>query len=75
MPLFSDFVISFECFIQYDVDGDGRIALHEFRTILRSNQYHHDIPERVAMQIIKNADIDKNGFLEFNEFLKLVSML
>lgn len=41
--------------------------------MLRSNRSLNDIPGRVVEQILKNADIDKNGFLEFNEFLKLVS--
>uniref|UniRef100_A0A1B6LK46 EF-hand domain-containing protein n=2 Tax=Graphocephala atropunctata TaxID=36148 RepID=A0A1B6LK46_9HEMI len=59
-------------FNRYDVDGDRRIALSEFKAMLRSSRFNHDIPDRVVTQILKNADADKNGFLEFSEFIKLV---
>lgn len=62
------------CFVlQYDVDGDGRIALSELKTMLNSGRFQRDIPDRVVTQILKNADIDKDGYLEFDEFIKLVS--
>ncbi|XP_046682833.1 rhomboid-related protein 2 [Homalodisca vitripennis] len=62
----------YNVFNRYDVDGDGRIALSELKTMLSSSHFNHDIPDRVVTQIIKNADADKNGFLDFNEFLRLV---
>lgn len=56
------------------MDGDGRIALSELKTMLNSGRFQRDIPDRVVAQIIKNADIDKDGYLEFDEFIKLVSV-
>jgi Ca2+-binding EF-hand superfamily protein len=59
-------------FNKYDVDSDGRISLAELRRIIRSDSYTKDIPEHTVKQILKRADEDANGYIEYPEFLKMV---
>jgi hypothetical protein len=54
------------------VDSDGRISLAELRRIIRSDSYTKDIPEHTVKQILKRADEDANGYIEYPEFLKMV---
>ncbi|GFG28877.1 hypothetical protein Cfor_06254 [Coptotermes formosanus] len=59
-------------FNKYDVDSDGRISLAELRRIIRSDSYTKDIPEHTVKQILKRADEDANGYIEYPEFLKMI---
>ncbi|XP_069684000.1 rhomboid-related protein 2-like isoform X1 [Periplaneta americana] len=58
-------------FDKYDVDSDGRISLTELRQMIRSDSYTRDIPEYTVQQILRRADEDANGYIEFPEFLKM----
>ena len=59
-------------FNKYDVDSDGRISLAELRRLIRSESYTKDIPEHTVKQIMKRADEDASGYIEYPEFLKMV---
>jgi rhomboid-related protein 1/2/3 len=54
------------------VDGDGRISLAELRRLIRSESYTRDIPEHTVKQIMKRAEEDETGYLDYSEFLKMV---
>ncbi|KAJ4445267.1 hypothetical protein ANN_07068 [Periplaneta americana] len=58
-------------FDKYDVDSDGRISLTELQQMIRSDSYTRDIPEYTVQQILRRADEDANGYIEFPEFLKM----
>ena len=59
-------------FDKYDLDSDGRISLAELRNMLRSESFENDIPKHTVSQIMEKADKNRNGYLEFPEFLKMV---
>jgi Ca2+-binding EF-hand superfamily protein len=59
-------------FNKYDVDSDGRISLAELRQAIRSDSYTKDIPEHTVKRIMKRADEDASGYIEYQEFLKMV---
>jgi len=59
-------------FNKYDEDGDGRISLAELRRAIRSDAYTKDIPEHTVRRILKRADEDASGYIEYPEFLKMI---
>jgi Ca2+-binding EF-hand superfamily protein len=59
-------------FNKYDEDGDGRISLEELSRAIRSESYTNDIPEHAVQRILKRADEDASGWIEYLEFRKMV---
>jgi Ca2+-binding EF-hand superfamily protein len=59
-------------FDKYDQDSDGRISLAELKHMILSDSFTNDIPQHVVHQILKRADEDANGYIEYPEFLKMV---
>lgn len=59
-------------FDKYDEDSDGKISLTELRQLILSESFTKDIPEHTVLQIMKRADEDANGYIEYPEFLKMV---
>jgi len=59
-------------FDKYDEDGDGRISLAELRRLIHSESYVRDIPKHAVKQILKRADEDENGYLDYQEFLEMI---
>jgi len=59
-------------FNKYDEDSDGRISLAELRRAIRSDSCTKDIPEHAVKKIMKRADEDGSGCIEYPEFLKMV---
>ncbi|XP_049767356.1 rhomboid-related protein 2-like [Schistocerca cancellata] len=61
-------------FNKYDLNNDGRISLTELKNIIRSASYERDIPDVAVKEILRKADQDQNGYLEWDEFVRLVHM-
>lgn len=61
-----------EVFNRYDINHDGRISLQELKNIIKSESYQRDIPDSAVRQIMQRADEDRNGYLDYAEFEKLV---
>lgn len=59
-------------FNRYDTDGDGRIPLQELCRMVSSKKFHHDIPERTVRLILHRADVNKDGYLNFPEFMQML---
>ncbi|XP_026740287.1 rhomboid-related protein 2 isoform X3 [Trichoplusia ni] len=59
-------------FEKYDKDKDGRISYVELKEIIESREYEHDLPDNVVDKIMKLADRDNSGFLDFNEFVAMM---
>jgi Ca2+-binding EF-hand superfamily protein len=59
-------------FSKYDEDGDGSISLAELKQLILSESYTRDIPGHAEKQILKRADEDEDGYLDYQEFLKMV---
>lgn len=58
--------------LQYDEDADGRISLSEMKRIVKSESFENDLPPRCVKRLLIQADENKDGFIDYNEFLKMV---
>ena len=60
-----------DAFELFDTDGDGSISVKELGKVIRSlGQNPTDLE---LMTIISKADIDRNGTIEFDEFVSMMS--
>lgn len=59
---------SFACF---DKDNDGFITSKELRTVMKALRIESS--EEETAQMIQSVDIDGNGTVDFNEFLRMMS--
>lgn len=57
---------------QYDRDKDGYINLGELRDMIESREYENDIPDFVAKKVHDLADTNRDGKLDFNEFVDMI---
>lgn len=57
---------------QFDHDHDGQIPLGELRAHLTNAAAESSIPPSVIDKIIRRADADQNGVLDFPEFMSMV---
>ncbi len=65
-------IAEFRCAFQlFDKDGNGRITTDELGEILEKLRYNPT--EDDLKDMIKDIDTDKNGVIEFQEFLQLMS--
>ncbi|KAG6750638.1 hypothetical protein POTOM_045146 [Populus tomentosa] len=60
-----------EAFCLFDKDGDGRITFEELATVIKS--LDHGATEEELRHMIKEADVDGNGTIEFGEFRNLMA--
>mmetsp|Transcript_29733 Transcript_29733/g.68859 ORF Transcript_29733/g.68859 Transcript_29733/m.68859 type:complete len:244 (+) Transcript_29733:98-829(+) len=58
----------------FDLDGDGEVTKREFKTGLLDLLVLGVEPDDVDL-MVETADEDKNGIIEFDEFVKLMSSL
>ncbi|XP_015761082.1 PREDICTED: plastin-3-like [Acropora digitifera] len=58
-----------EIFNQFDPNGDGHISSSEIGTVMKS--LGEDIPGYKLRDIVQQLDKNKNGTIEFNEFLEI----
>jgi Ca2+-binding EF-hand superfamily protein len=72
LPLLQDVQ---DLFDRYDVNGNGRISLCELRNLITSENYAQDLPEVAVQRILKQADTDKNGYLDYREFKQMVTIM
>ncbi|XP_077256193.1 rhomboid-4 isoform X4 [Temnothorax americanus] len=59
-------------FEKYDLDGDGKISLQELRAMIRGPEFSKDIPAGVVRTIMRKADLDESGYLEYPEFIAMI---
>jgi calmodulin len=59
-----------EAFQVFDKDGNGYISSHEMRAIIESIQ---GIPEEEIEEMLKEADSDNDGQINYEEFIKLMA--
>lgn len=56
-----------------DLDGDGRIPLDEFASMLRQGDSQlKEVPLEILEQILERVDWDRNRYLTYDEFLLMV---
>jgi Ca2+-binding EF-hand superfamily protein len=56
-------------FMKFDTDGNGKISPDEFRAVLDKDFKYS---EEVWKQIVKLADKNNDGEIDFNEFIQVV---
>ncbi|GFG35048.1 hypothetical protein Cfor_07649, partial [Coptotermes formosanus] len=61
-----------ELFDKYDANADGRISLFELRNLITSENYAQDLPDGAVHRILKRADTDQNGYLDYPEFKQMI---
>lgn len=61
-----------ELFRTYDTNSDGRISLLELRNLITSENYAQDLPEPAVRRILRRADTDRNGYLDYSEFKQMI---
>ncbi|KAH0617190.1 hypothetical protein JD844_029002 [Phrynosoma platyrhinos] len=61
-----------EAFLLFDKDGDGAISSQELGTVMRS--IGQNPTEAELQEMIKKLDTNKNGMVDFPEFLTLLSV-
>lgn len=54
-----------QTFDAFDLNGDGRIEISELREIFKFQQ---EYKEDFVMQYMQNADLDQDGYINFDEF-------
>ncbi|XP_034235832.1 rhomboid-related protein 2-like [Thrips palmi] len=59
-------------FNKYDEDADGRLSLAEMKRVVKSESFEQDIPNRCIKRIVAQADENKDGYIEYEEFLKMI---
>ncbi|XP_037931123.1 protein rhomboid [Teleopsis dalmanni] len=57
-------------FDSHDSDSDGFINIHELKGLIEAG-FCRDIPQYIAVQILKKSDDDNNGQLDFEEFYRM----
>jgi calcium-dependent protein kinase len=68
-PQMKDVVNACKLFNQIDVNGDGKINKHELLNGLKSKISSNTL-EKDVDQIFKNIDMDNNGYIEYEEFVR-----
>lgn len=59
-------------FGMFDQDGSGKISIEEIKNILGASKYQSHISDEQWEDLIKEVDIDGDGELDFEEFLKMM---
>ncbi|XP_011259776.1 protein rhomboid isoform X3 [Camponotus floridanus] len=59
-------------FEKYDLDGDGKISLQELKAMICGPEFCNDIPAGVIRTIMRKADLDQSGYLEYPEFIAMI---
>lgn len=59
-----------EAFKVFDRDGNGLISHQELRLVM--NQIGENMTEKECMEIIASGDKDSDGFLNFDEFIRMM---
>ena len=68
-PQMKDVINSCKLFNQIDINGDGKISEEELYEGLSSRIKSDTLKEDIK-QIFKNLDMDGNGFIEYEEFVR-----
>lgn len=58
-------------FEQFDKDMDGKITKHELNFVMQNLFPEEVITDRDIDEMLHAADLDKNGFIDFDEFANM----
>ena len=61
-----------DVFVLFDVDGNGKIDIEEFKDVMRAFGYI-DVPDEEVLQMLEFVDADGSGEIDFDEFVQLMA--
>ncbi|CAF0742053.1 unnamed protein product [Brachionus calyciflorus] len=61
-------------FEQFDKDNDGKITKYELNFVMRNLFPDEEITENDINDMLKAADLDNNGFIDFDEFANMFNL-
>ncbi|CAK0843179.1 unnamed protein product [Prorocentrum cordatum] len=64
--------VCWSAFRTFDQDDDGKISRKELREVLQARDTEHHLDEETINTILKDVDVDGDGFIDFNEFMKML---
>jgi calmodulin len=67
-PTEHEFLAAFK---DFDKDGNGLISSHEFRIVM--TRLGHNLSEEQVEEMIREADEDNDGLINYEEFSKMLS--
>ncbi|XP_075219345.1 rhomboid-related protein 2-like [Lycorma delicatula] len=59
-------------FKKYDADNDGKISVRELYNQVNGPNFTNDIPKHAVQNIVKQFDVNSDGFIDFDEFVILM---
>ena len=59
-----------EAFKMFDRDGNGKISAHELRYVMLSSG--EDLTEQDIQEMVLEADTDGDGFIDYEEFVRIM---
>ena len=59
-----------DVFVLFDVDGNGKIDIEEFKDVMRAVGY--DVSEEEVLHMLEFVDADGSGEIDFDEFVQLM---
>lgn len=62
-----------DAFRNFDQNGDGFISTDEIRNVLETANLEEIAADDVALNTIKDGDVDDDGLISFPEFLALMT--
>ncbi|XP_055338538.1 rhomboid-related protein 2-like [Paramacrobiotus metropolitanus] len=62
-------------FQEMDYDKDGKVRIRDLRDRLRRADRKLAIPEHIRDDLLRRADMNKDGYYEFHEFLHLIELV
>ena len=60
-----------DVFVLFDVDGNGKIDIEEFKDVMRAFGYI-DVPDEEVLHMLEFVDADGSGEIDFDEFVQLM---
>lgn len=59
-----------DAFIALDINGDGRVSMRELKAGIALMDWAGDLSPEEIKEVMTDADVDHNGYIDLNEFIR-----